>query len=58
MIWALLYLYLVGVLNDFMFAVSSEDANLSDWKTHVNIALWPISVPAAMVVATFMKDEG
>lgn len=58
MIWALLYLYLIGVLNDFMFAVSSEDADLKDWRTHVNIALWPISVPAAVVVALFMKGEG
>ena len=58
MIWILLYVYLVGVLNDFMFAVSSEDADLSDWRVHVNIALWPISVPASIVVALFMKDEG
>lgn len=57
MIWLLLYVYVIGVLNDFMFAVTSEDADLSDWKTHVNIALWPISVPAAVVVALFMKGE-
>jgi hypothetical protein len=57
MIWVLLYLYLIGVLNDFMFAVSSEDVDLSDWKAHVNIAAWPITVPAAIIVALFFKDE-
>lgn len=58
MIWVLLYLYLVGVLNDFMFAISSEDADLTDWKVHANIAAWPITVPAAVIVAMFMKGEG
>lgn len=58
MIWVLLYVYLIGVLNDFMFALSSEDADLSSWKTHANIAAWPITVPIAVFVATFMKDEG
>jgi len=56
MIWLLLYVYLIGVLNDFMYAMSSE-ADLKDWKMHVNIAAWPITVPAALIVAMFMKEE-
>lgn len=57
MIWILLYVYVIGTLNDFMFAVVSEDVDLSDWRVHVNIAAWPITVPAAIIVATFFKDE-
>lgn len=56
MIWVLLYIYVIGTLNDFMYALSHE-ADLSDWKMHVNIAAWPITVPAALLVAMFVKDE-
>jgi hypothetical protein len=56
MIWVLLYVYLIGVLNDFLYA-SSVEADLTDWKMHVNIAAWPITVPAAIIVAAFFKDE-
>jgi len=56
MIWFLLYLYVVGVLNDFMFAISN-DADLKDWRVHVNIAAWPITVPAALIIASMSKDE-
>lgn len=58
MIWLLLYVYLIGVLNDFMFALSSDESDLSSWKTHLNIAAWPITVPMAVFVAMFMRDEG
>ena len=57
MIWVLLYLYVVGIINDFMFAVGNE-ADLTDWKVHANIAAWPITVPAALIIALTMKDEG
>ena len=57
MIWILLYVYLIGVLNDFMYAISL-DADLTDWRVHANIALWPISVPVAVIIAMFVKDEG
>lgn len=56
MIWVLLYVYVIGTLNDFMYALNSE-ADLSDWKMHLNIAAWPISVPAALIVSMFLKDE-
>jgi hypothetical protein len=47
MIWVLLYIYVIGTINDLMFAVIA-DADMSDWKTHVTIAFWPISVPVAI----------
>ena len=50
MIWVLLYVYIIGTINDFMMAVTS-DADLSDWRTHVSIALWPFSVPLAIATA-------
>lgn len=57
MIWILLYVYLIGVLNDFMYAISLN-ADLKDWRIHANIALWPFSVPVAIIIAMFMEDEG
>lgn len=57
MIWVLLYLYVVGVINDFMFAIGN-DADLKDWRVHANIAAWPITVPAALIIAMTMKGEG
>lgn len=54
--WLLLYVYVIGVVNDFMYAVN-YDANLKDWRVHVNIAAWPITVPLAVVWAMFVKDE-
>lgn len=56
MTWVLLYLYVIGVLNDFAYALSA-DADLKDWKVHVNIAAWPISVPLAIAYAIFTKDD-
>lgn len=50
MIWILFYLYVIGVVNDFMFAITAG-ADLGDWKTHVSIALWPLTVPAAIIIA-------
>jgi hypothetical protein len=50
--WVFLYLYVIGTINDLMFAVNAE-ADLKDWKTHVGIALWPITVPAAIVVGIY-----
>ena len=44
MFWILLYLYVIGVINDIMFAISCE-ADFSDWRVHASIAIWPISVP-------------
>lgn len=48
MIWIFLYVYIIGTINDFMFAVIA-DADFSDWKTHLSIGLWPITVPAAIL---------
>ena len=56
MIWVLLYVYIIGTLNDFMYAVNAE-ADLTDWKMHLNIAAWPITVPAAILVSIFSKEE-
>jgi|SanBayMetagenome_1026888.scaffolds.fasta_scaffold17643_3 hypothetical protein len=56
MIWVLLYIYVIGTLNDFMYAVNAE-ADLTDWKMHLNIAAWPITVPAAILVSIFSKEE-
>lgn len=56
MIWVLLYVYVIGAFNDFMYAVNAE-ADLSDWKMHLNIAAWPITVPAAILVALFSKGD-
>lgn len=55
MFWLFLYIYVIGTLNDAMFAISN-DADFSDWRIHVSIALWPITVPMALVAAMFMKD--
>lgn len=56
MIWVLLYVYVIGTINDLMYALSN-DADMSDWKMHLNIAAWPITVPAAILVAIFTKDD-
>lgn len=56
MIWVLLYLYVIGTINDLMYALSHE-ADMSDWKMHLNIAAWPITVPAAVIVAILTKDD-
>lgn len=48
MVWLLLYIYVIGTINDFMFAVIG-DADFTDWKIHASIALWPITVPAAII---------
>jgi hypothetical protein len=50
MFWLFLYLYLIGAFNDALFAHSSG-ADFKDWKTHVNVALWPLFVPAALIVS-------
>ena len=52
MIWVLLYVYIIGTVNDFMMAILN-DADLSDWRTHVSIALWPITVPAAIAIVVW-----
>lgn len=52
MIWLLLYVYIIGTINDFMVAVM-HDADLDDWKTHASIALWPITVPMAIVAVAW-----
>jgi len=52
MIWVLLYVYIIGTVNDFMMAIMN-DADLSDWRTHASIALWPITVPLAIAVVVW-----
>jgi len=52
MIWLLLYVYIMGTVNDFMIAVL-HDADLDDWKIHASIALWPITVPMAIVAVAW-----
>ena len=59
MIWVLLWLYIIGTFNEILFA-SSVDVDMSDWKNHLIIALWPVTVPAAMITAAYelMTDKG
>lgn len=54
--WLLLYVYVIGALNDLMYA-TNHDADLKDWRVYLNIAAWPITVPLAIVWAMFMPDE-
>lgn len=51
MVWLFLYLYFVGAVNDLLMTYASEEVDMSDWATHVNILLWPITVPASIVIA-------
>lgn len=55
MIWVLLYVYIMGIVNDFMYAVSN-DMDTRDWRVHLNIAAWPITVPLAVVYAIFHAE--
>ena len=55
MFWLFLYVYFIGTVNDIMFAISHE-ADLKNWRTHVSIAFWPITVPVAIVYSMFEKD--
>lgn len=57
MFWIFLYVYVIGTLNDIMFA-KFIDADFSDWRVHVSIALWPVTVPIALVGAMLEKDDG
>jgi hypothetical protein len=56
MFWLFLYVYTIGTLNDIMFAMSN-DADFKDWRVHVSIAFWPITVPIALVAAFTEKDK-
>jgi hypothetical protein len=55
MFWLFLYVYIIGTINDLMFAIHNE-VDLKDWRTHVHVALWPLSVPLAIIVALFIRD--
>lgn len=57
MIWVLLWFYIMGALNEFLFA-SVNGVDLSRWQNHVMVALWPITVPAAFALATYESITG
>ena len=52
MIWVILWLYIVGTFNEFLFAVTS-DVDMARWQSHLVVALWPITVPAAMLYTAY-----
>lgn len=56
MFWIVLWLYVVGALNDLFSAVNAG-ADLKKTRTHIDIALWPITVPFWMIVAVIYGDE-
>lgn len=55
MFWLFLYVYTIGTLNDIMFAITNN-ADFKDWRVHVSIALWPVTVPMALVSAYWHND--
>lgn len=57
MIWVLLWLYIIGTVNEFLFAVAA-DVDVGRWQSHVIIALWPITVPAAMLLMCYEVMTG
>lgn len=52
MIWILLWLYIMGTLNEFLFAIAAG-VDVNRWQSHMLIALWPITVPASMLLAGY-----
>ena len=52
MVWIILWLYIIGTLNEFLFAMS-VNVDIDRWQSHLLIALWPITVPASMLLAGY-----
>lgn len=52
MIWIILWLYIIGTVNEFLFAVTA-DVDTSRWQSHLAVALWPITVPAAILYTVY-----
>lgn len=52
MVWVILWLYIVGTMNELLFAFTT-DVDTTRWQNHVVIALWPITVPLAMLTAAY-----
>jgi len=62
MTWILLYFWFIGAVNDWLMAASMkqddpDSVDLGSWATHLNVVLWPITVPATILYAYFMLRQ-
>jgi hypothetical protein len=48
MLWLVFYLWIAGAINDLVMTAYTEEVDMTDWKTHLNILAWPVTFPLAL----------